>query len=212
MTTLAVMKQRIADELARSDLTAMIAYAISDAIKHYQSKRFFFNESRDVTFDTVADQEFYDKYDHSSIPNLYAIDYAKVNVGDGYWDLERDTPGAMEVYSPATGQPYSYTFYDQQLRLYPVPETAYTILIAAHIKIDEPADDDVLNNAWMTNGERLIRSRAKVELARNVNAAGLDPSFSNDAITIFGAQEMDAFNELKSQTAKKTGRGKIKSY
>ena len=212
MTTLAVMKQRIADELARSDLTPMIAYAISDAIKRYQSKRFYFNESRDVTFDTVAAQEFYDQYDHSAIPNLMEIDYIKLVNGSIYWDINRVIPEAMEVYNAASGQPYSYTYYAQQLRFYPIPDAVYSIVVAAQIKIDEPASDTELNNIWMTDAEQLIRARSKINLARNVNASGLDPAFSKEAILIFKDEEKDALDELRSRTTLQVGTGKIKSY
>jgi hypothetical protein len=214
MSTLAVMKQRIADELARSDLTPMIAYAISDAIKHYQSKRFFFNESRDIEFDTVDDQEWYDKFDHAAIPNLMAIDYIRVDDGGTIYTLCREEPEAMENISstPATGVPTSFTYYNRQIRFYPVPDDVYEVTIAAHLSLDEPASDSTINNAWMTDAERLIRARAKINLARNVNAAGLDPMFSDKAIMLFKDEENDAFTELKARTAKSLGTGKIKPY
>jgi hypothetical protein len=212
MTTLAVMKQRIADELARSDLTPMIAYAITDAIEHYQSKRFFFNESRDITFDTVSAQEFYDRYDHAAIPNLMAIDYVKITVNDCLLTLRRAEPNELEGFQTASGEPTCYTYYEQQLRLYPVPNDDWEVRIAAHIKIDEPASDSEIRNSWMTDAGRLIRARAKLNLARNVNAAGLDPMFSEKALLIFKDEETDAFNELKARTAKSLGTGKVKSY
>jgi hypothetical protein len=214
MTTLAVMKQRIADELARSDLTTMIGYAISDAINAYQSRRFFFNENRDVIFNTANGQEWYDVSDSSDIPNLMAIDYMRITVDDTVYTLCRVTPERIEVdtASPAEGQPYSYTYFNQQIRLYPIPNEDWEVTICGHFKIDEPASDTEQLNPWMTDAERLIRARAKVNLARNVNASGLDPSFSPQALIIFRDEETDAFNDLKARTAKQVGTGKIAPY
>lgn len=214
MSTLTIMKQRVADELARSDLGAMISFAISDAIAYYQSKRFLFNESRDITFDTVDEQEFYDRYDHVAIPNLMAIDYAKITVNTNtILNLRRADPEEIESFQPTTsGEPNCYSYYEQQIRLYPVPNDTWEIRIGAHIKLDEPASDTEIRNAWMTDAERLIRARAKLNLARNVNAAGLDPMFSDKALLIFKDEEMDAFNELKARTAKSLGTGQIKPY
>lgn len=214
MSTLAIMKSRIADEVARSDLRKMIEYAITDAIAAYQSTRFYFNEERaeDLTFDTASGQEWYDQYDHPSIKDLYKIDYAKLEISGSYWDLSYKSPEAMEVFNPATGQPYSYTYYAQQIRLYPVPSNVYPVRIAAHTRASAPASDTEKNNVWMTEAERLIRARAKLELAINVNAAGLDPMFSDKAIALFGQAESRALSELQGETAARTSQGRIKSY
>lgn len=214
MTTLAVMKQRIADELARSDLTAMIAYAISDAIDAYQSRRLFFNEKREVVFNTIDGEEWYDLTDSPDIPNLMAIDSMRVAIDASFWELCRKTPEQMEStqVSPAEGQPTSYTYFNQQIRLYPIPNDDWEVTISGHFKIDAPLSDSEQFNPWMTDAERLIRARAKVNLARNVNASGLDPSFSPEALIIFRDEENDAFNDLKSRTAKQVGTGKIVPY
>jgi hypothetical protein len=214
MTTLAVMKARIADELARSDLTTMIAYAIDDAIAAYQSRRFFFNELREVLFTTADGQEWYDFSDSEYIPDLMAIDSIRVAIDSNFWELCRKTPDELESteVSPAEGQPTSYTYYNQQIRLYPIPNDTWDVTVSAHIKLAAPVSDDETYNAWMTDAERLIRARAKLNLTRNVNASGIDPGFSPQAVIIFGSEETDAFNELKSRTAKQLGTGKIKPY
>lgn len=212
MTTLTVMKQRIADEVARSDLTTMIAYAISDAIAYYQSKRFFFNESREITFDTADEQEFYDKYDHAAIHDLMHIDYVKLNIDNWAYTLCRAEPEELEDYFGTSGQPTSYTYYERQIRLYPVPNDTWEVRVAGHLKRNEPASDTEKYNPWMTDAERLIRARAKLNLARNVNAAGLQPTFDDKAITIYSSEERDAFSELKMRTNKLLSTGKVKPY
>jgi hypothetical protein len=172
MSTLAVMKARLADELSRSDLTSQIALAITDAIAAYASERFWFNESRtSVSFSTVDGQEFYTSSDDADIASIRKLDYAVIYVGNDVRKLEYSSPETMEYLSAngtQEGTPWSYGWYDNKIRLYPVPDAVYTIRIAAHVKVAAPATDGEASNPWMTDAERLIRSRAKLELALHV--------------------------------------------
>jgi len=198
MTTLTIMKARIADEIARSDLTSQIAYAISDAIAAYQQERFFFNESRSLTITTVADQEFYDSSDAAAFANLQKIDYVTIYYGDQPYQLLAMTPAEMEWSSTngtSTGQPAWYCYYNQQIRLYPIPADARTLRIAGSVKVAEPATDAETDNPWMTHAERLIRSRAKLELALHVLHD------EEMAATVSQAVE-EALSQLHNQSAK----------
>lgn len=171
MTTLTAMKARIAREVRRADLTTQIAEAISTAIGAYQEQRFYFNESRALTFSTVANQEFYTSADSANIGTIKKFDYVKLYVGDFPFELCPERPEEIEWVSQngtQTGQPLSYCYYAQAIRLYPCPDQVYTVRIGGQIKLAEPASDGELNNAWMIDGERLIRSRAKYELALHV--------------------------------------------
>lgn len=191
------MKTRIADELARDDLTSQIAYAITDAIAAYEDERFHFNESRATTFPTVASQEFYGSTDAASIANIQKIDYVKVYVGNQPYDLRYERPDAMEslsVNGTQQGTPWAYTWYGNQIRVYPIPDQVYTIRIGASVKVAAPASDSEASNPWMTHAERLIRARAKLELALHVlKDEGL-------AATMVQAVE-EALNQLHGRTA-----------
>lgn len=171
MSTLAVMKARIADELARDDITSQIAYAIADAIEAYADRRFHFNEGRATTFPTVAGQEFYDENDAAALALIQSIDYVVLYVGDTPYHLQPMTPAEIETASTNgtnTGQPGWYCWYGNQLRIYPNPAGAWTVRIGASFKAAAPASDSETGNPWMTHAERLIRSRAKLELALHV--------------------------------------------
>ena len=171
MTTLTTMKDRIARELRRSNITTQIAEAITTAIDAYREHRFFFNESRDTTFSTVAAQEFYDADDEPDLANLIKIDYCKINVNDSTFDLMPDFPSEIEGASTnatATGQPGWYVLYNRQIRLYPIPDDVWTVRVAGVFIYAAPATDGETDNFWMTTAERLIRSRAKAELALHV--------------------------------------------
>lgn len=172
MTTFGAMQDRIADELDRTDLTSQIQKAIQTAIDCYERKRFYFNEARSITFNTVDGQEFYTSADASDIPNLLFIDNVKLTIsGSDKIDLERVPYSELEHDSSNLtvdeGQPTSYAYFAKQLRLYPIPDAAYAVRISGVFSLSElSATADT--NAWMTDAEALIRSRAKRELLTHV--------------------------------------------
>jgi len=207
MSTLGVMKARVADELARSDLTSQIASAIGDAVAAYQTERFFFNESRDVTFPTVPGQEFYTAADNPNIPDLLAIDYVALQVGSVTRLVAAYRPDVIENVANAgthIGEPYAYCTYDRKLRLYPVPAQAWTVRIAGQIKIAVPASDDDASNAWMNEAERLIRARAKMELAIHVLR-------DYDLAAAMAAAVAEAETQLKGRSNRHAGTGRVRA-
>lgn len=186
MTTLAAMKARIASDLRRTDLTTQIADAITTAIEACQTERFFFNETRDITFNTVADQEAYDGTDHASIPKIQAFDYVKVEIGSSNRDITWAQPSHLEYLNGGgqfTGEPQQFTFYQQKIRFYPIPADVYPIRIGAHVIVDAPAADDEADNPWMTHAERLIRARAMYEIFEFV-------LYDTERATIFNPDNM----------------------
>ena len=173
MTTLAIMKARIAEELRRDDLTGDIADAISSAIGAYQHRRFYFNESRAIVFDTVANQDIYTSSDDADIANIVKFDYVFILIGGMPYELRQMKPADMESANLGTafsvGQPGFFSFYNESIRLYPIPsESGWDVRIGAVVLIPEPASDAEASNAWMVKAERLIRCRAKMELYTHV--------------------------------------------
>lgn len=204
VNTLGYLKDKIVDELGRPDLTSQIVDKITEAIAAYQSERFFFSESRDITFPTVAGQEFYGAADNAAIPTLQGFDYIILYIGSIPWPIARRTDVEIEVLNQnglVRGQPWNWAYYNQQIRLGPVPDTAYQMRIAAHQTVAAPTGDDVLGNPWMSgNAERLIRSRVKYEMflhkIRNMQMA-----------QSMAAAVTEAFDTLKGQTNRLVGRG-----
>lgn len=209
MSNLGTMKSRIADELARSDLASQIAFAIMDAIEAYQPERMFFNESRNITFATVAGTQDYTALtgDVSLVKDIYAIDHVHITIGSTVDELDYIYPEEFDLLSDNgawTGQPYGYTLYNNTIRLLPEPSDAWTVRIAGHIKKAVPADDGESSNPWMTDAERLIRSRAKYELALHVLRDTELASALASAVT-------ESFDILKGTSNKKVGTGSIRS-
>lgn len=164
MADLATLKSRIASEIHRSDLTDEIAYAISDAVKHYQSKRFAFNQTRG-TLTTVSGTEFYD-----DLTDVASIDSITLNINARKTVLDQWSYGEMERIATTTNtnnQPWAWSWYDEQIRLYPVPDAAYTLTVSYIQKIDVPSSDSS-SNIWTNQAEELIRHAAKKRLYRDV--------------------------------------------
>ena len=201
--TLGQMKADIAAEIARPDLTSTIAAAIATAIEFYQPERFWFSETRDITFNTVAGQEFYTGADNAAIPTLEAFDYVILYIGSIPWPIARRTDVEIEVLNQnglMRGQPWNWSYFNEQLRLGPVPDTTYQLRIAAHQNIAPPPDDTTPGNPWMTNAELLIRSRAKYQLFLH-NIRNLEMAQA------MGAAVTEALEALKGRTNRLLGRG-----
>lgn len=205
------MVDRISDELGgRSDLATQIAACIGDAIAVYQPHRFRFSESRDIgQFNTVVGQEFYTSADNANIATLFLFDYVTVTLGAASFDLARRQPEDLEVLSQTgtqRGMPLVFSYYDEKLRFYPVPDAIYPVVMAGHMNIAAPAADTTAGNRWMLDGERLIRSRAKYELSLNY---GVDfPDLAARMHPESGAAA-DAYSELKQAGNKVTGTGRV---
>ena len=205
MTTLAVLKQRIADEVARDDLTVQIAYAISDAVKHYQPSRFWFTESRsECVFSTVAAQEFYTSADEADIPNLLRIDQITLLDGTVKYELIRADDREIEIFDSATSnrsRPSLFSYLGGQLRFYPIPDAVYTVRVAGITRLAVPSDDSG-SNAWTNDAEELIRNRAKYLLYRDVIR-------DKGEAAVAKAAEMEALRRLEAETHARTATGTI---
>lgn len=175
MTTLAIMRTKIASEITRTDLGTTITAAINDAIKQWEAHRFTFNERR-YKINTVASIEYYDMVDPTlqthagaAVPlgeTIIEIDSITCTVSNFPYPLTERTQQWFDRYQslPAqyTGQPDSYGIYGNQLRFFPVPDAAYPINISAHARLGpNPLVDDADSNDWLIEGEKLIREEAK---------------------------------------------------
>lgn len=177
MSTQADLRARILADLERDQATwgAMIDEAIGDAITFHQSKRFYFNESRTVTFVTVAGTDMYTFNTPTLVGTIgaefYKIDEVNIVIGGSVTRLRRTNYDWLEQTADnntSQGQPYDYAYVGRQMRIYPIPDQIYTIRIIGHQKFDAPVDDTVTDNVWMNEGFELIRSRAKAQFAMHV--------------------------------------------
>lgn len=213
------MRDKIDDELKRSGtIDNQINEAISDAIKIYQRHRFRFSEAYDYNFSTVIGQEYYSAstaqpagqggLGAGQVP--YMIDYLAIQIGTARFDLVRKEPEDIDLLTQSgtqQGQPHTYAYFNEQIRFYPVPSAVYPIIVGAHQIIAAPAADTTANNRWMTDGERLIRCRAKYELAVHL---GIDTETNMALFHPDRGETYDAFIELKGEANKISGVGRVR--
>lgn len=206
--TLGYMKLRLKNEIGRGDLDTEIADAINDAIGAYEDKRFYFNETREFAFTTVANQERYSASDPGweNLAKILKIDFVTVMIGGQPYECWARDPEWFEYgLTTSTNIPAYYGWYDEQLILYPTPADAYTVRIGCVEKIAAPASDIETGNPWMTKAERLIRNRAKAELYAQVDEIADDQKAAK-----FMQLAEEAESQLIGRTARMTMTGAAK--
>ncbi len=169
MATLGTMKTRIANELARADLTSEIAGAITSAIAHYERRRWWFLES-ESTFTTTPSTDAYTTATATFLATLIDDDSLTMTVSGAKEPMRKISFAEMQDYRVDTnpaGPPTHYAMYRQRLYVHPVPNATYTATVFFVATLGIPAADGD-SNAWTTEAEELIRLRAKADLFENV--------------------------------------------
>jgi len=161
MSTKQAMITEIESDTERSDTTA-IGLKIDAAIRFYQPKRFWFNESRDVTFNTVASTASYSYADIGT--EFYKLDGVFLTNGSSVIELDRVNYTALETADTSTGVPSCYAYINRALRIANSPDDAYEVRLTGHIKIEGPAAVGDADNEWFTEAYDLIMAHAKAEL------------------------------------------------
>lgn len=164
--TLAELIAEIEDDIERADLGVQVAKAVDRAIRNYQLVRFFFNE-RSLTFQTLAGTDLYGRGDRDEIPNLLAIDSAVLIENEQTAVLRRMPETTIERLDDplSASRPCGFSYFDQSIRLWPMPSGEWTIRLKAHVLLPAPALDE--GNAWTDEAGSLIAAWAKRHLALN---------------------------------------------
>ena len=207
MATFGDIKADLSDDIddPNNEYGSQIASAVLAAIRYCERTQFYFNETREKTFNTVIGQQWYDENDLADIKTLIRIHRAYVTVLGNTTDLLLISPDEIEVLSDntaATGEPYGYCVFGQRLRLYPIPNAAYQVrLQLAPYRLTMPsADGD--QTVWTTEAYDMIKARAKYILAKNTLK---DPAIAAEALNDF----QDQFQALKAETSSRLGTGRI---
>ncbi len=210
MTTLGTMKARIAAETTRDDLDDAIASEITSAINFYRGKRFWFTEqATGRTFNTSAGQSEYSGSGGVDIANIIRIDSITVIDNGQVYPLTLTTPQAIEIMINSTGAlgdvPTYYSYYEQKLRFYPIPDGVYPVKIMGVYRVDAPASDSEADNPWMTDAEELIRFRAK----RNLYLNWMLGTEATQAQAM-QALEDEAYQRLRAETSSRSQVSRIR--
>jgi hypothetical protein len=204
MGTLGELKTRIADDLTRTDLTSQIANAISDAIAEHERERFWFNQTRTLTFPTVASQAAYGSSDQARIPYFICIDALFLISGTSIYPLRKRDAPQLEVMWGATsetGRPVDYAYIDDTIRLGPTPDAVYTIRPHAFYKLAALSADNQ-SNAWTTEAVDLTRESAKYRIYKNILRDAEGAALAADGVR-------SALETLRAETSARMGTGLI---
>jgi hypothetical protein len=192
MATFIDMVTRIKDDFINESITdAQVKAAIKTAIKNYDNSEFFFTEKQ-VSFNTIASDEWYGQSDLADIASLTRI--VSATIGPYKRPLQSlDNSRIDELQSGInTGLPEWFSYFAQQIRLFPIPTSIETVNLSFFFKFSElSADTDT--NAWMEEGEELIRQAAKRRIA-------LDILHSNDMAARCKVLEDEALEGIEQET------------
>lgn len=210
-TTFGGIKAAIADDIddTTDEYAAQIETAVLGAIRYCERFTFYFNEARpqDKTFSTVSGQQWYSSSDLADIATLVRIQRAYfVDTGGQITDLIQLPPEEMEVLSDntaATGQPYGYTYFARQIRLYPIPNAVYTIRLQLGPYRLTALSAGTNTNVWLTEAFDMIKARAKYLVYKDTIK---DPGLAAEALNDF----IDQKAELKAETSSRNGTGRIR--
>lgn len=197
MSDYITMRSRIADELANDgDIsTAQINYAIQDTIKLYERRPWWFNQ-KTATFTTIDGQEYYSSADLSDIPDIVQIVSAVVDFGGNtplravdYQTIDDEQDGSVEAV------PRAFAVFKEQIRLFPIPDDAYTVTLSYIYRLTA-LSSDTDSNAWTTDAEELIRQGAKRRIALNYLN-------SEDIAARVSVLEREAYTEMMAESRRR---------
>jgi hypothetical protein len=161
---LGTMVREIMNEVRISD-SVNITTCVFDAIDHYATERFFFNQFRDQTFSLSSSQEYYTSADNSMIPRVMELDKLTMTVSSNdKRTLEKWSWNYIEdINAEATsGEPFAYAYWGQQIRFYPTPNSGYEVRMAGVFQAPT-LSVSTDSNCWTirSQGKELIKQRAK---------------------------------------------------
>lgn len=200
MATLAATVTRICDDLSRpeDEIGGVVEREILSAINHYSSTRFAFNERTiQTTLSATTSYSFGALLSNTTdVEDILKIDQVKVTVnGSRTLTLEEENwmrLNAIDQMNLSSGNPDFFAIYNRVMMVYPTPNIELPTEIAAHVLLPTLTSTD--ENAWLTEGEELIRSRA----CRMVCARKLDDF---EKAQMFMVLEAEALRELTRRGA-----------
>ena len=162
------MQSRIADEIADSTLTSQIRLAIQSAIQFYERKEFYFN-TKNGTFNTVANQEYYGAVANSDIPNLVSIKTMNYTFQGYKWPVTSAADSDIDFNQTGNliGPPRLFAYTDEEIRLFWIPDQVYLVSMN-YVFREAVLSADADENSWTNDAEELIRQSAKKRVAGDV--------------------------------------------
>lgn len=197
MATLSELINAVCDDLNRDDLTAQCSDAVVMAIRHFDSKRWWFSEGS-ATFTTTSTTSAY-----PLATDFRDMDYMEVSLpGDNWQEVkETDFPTIRQMLQgqTVTGYPDKFAIYDQAVHLAYQPNDAYQV---RYYYTKTLADLTAAgSNAWTTDCRELIQARAAKRVA-------LTTLHDAELASMFAPVEDEAYRRLLDENDRRTSSGK----
>ena len=179
MSTLQSVRERVADQLARSDLSSQITTEIQAAIRRYNRRPRSFTEARGGVITAVANEGFYSTIDFSGAAGSMAttaltaypvrdvVSFSYIRGSSDDYEVERIDYRTFERLRDNTTPgsfPTFYAVYADQVCFWPYPTSAQTFTVSAVIKPPVPTQDSE-GSVWFDKAEELIVERASEMVA-----------------------------------------------
>lgn len=202
--SLGKMITRIHRETRRDGLTADIRDYVETAIDYYKTERLWFNEQESTANVSTGQVSVSFPTNFTQIDELILVD-GDTRYGDeaGFHRVPWQTVAEWE--EDDTGQPYVWAVFDEQIFFRPIPDKAYELRASGVREFTEvsASASTGATNAWMTDGEALIRSHVKADLYEHV----LRNQGMADRMRIAAQRE---YSRLKDRTTKAISTGRVK--
>jgi hypothetical protein len=193
------MVDQVIDEIKRADtsITAVVQQEILNAIEHYSTFRFWFNEAS-TTLTTSSSLAYYawpaDFLEPISV--TVQVSGSRYEVSPiNYADLNALDIGRTFSY------PERYANFNQQFRFYPVPNGSYTIIVDYQKRLPTLSLTSD-SNGWTNYANELIQARAEKQLyAKRYK--------EQDKAQMCAMVEEEAFQRLMNLTDRTNSSGRI---
>ncbi len=158
------MVRRIRSDLNRGTaFDTRIKEAIVDAIRFYRTRRFGFNQKRATTtlnpdLEYIVTPVGWLEVDTLRLEDENSREPLKEKTFD---QIDDEYRGRND-----TGRPVYFAMQNRQLRFAPIPDTSYSLVMSFLYQLPEVSfsASDAASNAWMVEGEELIRKHALSDL------------------------------------------------
>lgn len=218
MTTLLDVRNRIADQLSRSDLSTQIDREIQLAIARYNRRVSWLSEVRGATLTTVIGQRFYSTLDLSggagpqdvtgrtavSVQDVQKVEYMRDADDDPIEQIDyREFERRFDV-SGTTGGAEYFALYAGQIGLWPAPDAVETFTLSVVVKPVVPsASSDT--SVWFDQAQELIENAAAAAICRKFIQDG-------ERAQAFQVYEAAAWEDLVRESNQKMATGRLRAH
>jgi hypothetical protein len=218
MTTLLDVRDRVADQLARSDLNTQIDREIQLAIARYNKRATWLHEVRSFTLTSVIGQAWYSSVDLSTgagpqdVTGRTAVDVSDIQAVHYIRDADYEDLRAMayadfeKLFDTVSGGSRAtyYSLYAGQIGLWPEPSAVENFAISAMVKpvVPSSASD---TSVWFDQAQELIENAAASAICRKFIQDG-------ERAQAFQAYEALAWEDLVAEGNKKMATGRLRVH